>query len=107
MNLFHSNTEMLVFSLLAIVFAGVITVTILMLYSPAFMQSHPIMANRMFNSKSTKLGRLGVLVLLAIGAHLNQCLMLETLFLAIIVYHVGMLVFFRNKGFVNLSARKY
>lgn len=107
MNLFFSNTEILVFTLLAIPFIGVVITTLAILYSDAFVQAHSTLASKMFTGKSTKLGRVIIAAVLAIVSHLNHWLMVETLFIGYMAYHLGMLVFFRNKVTLNLSLRKY
>lgn len=107
MNLFNSNIEMLVFILLAIPFAGVVITTILILYSDHFVQANTVLVSKMFTGKSKKLGRVIVIAILAISAHLNHWLMLETLFIGYIGYHLTMLAFFRNKVRFNFSLNKY
>jgi hypothetical protein len=107
MNMFYNDTEMLVFILLAIPFIGVVITALIILYSDAFVQKHVALVSKMFNSKSTKIGRMAVALIFAVIANLNHWLMVETLFIAYIGYHLGMLFFFRNKIAPNLSLRKY
>jgi hypothetical protein len=104
MNMFYNDTEMLVFILLAIPFIGVVITALIILYSDAFVQKHVALVSKMF---STKIGRMAVALIFAVIANLNHWLMVETLFIAYIGYHLGMLFFFRNKIAPNLSLRKY
>lgn len=107
MNFFYNDTEMLVFILLAIPFVGLVLTTIFLLYSDSFVQAHTTLARKLLTGKSTKIGRMIVYAILAVIANLNHWLVVETLFIAFIGYHVGMLAFFRNKVTLNLSLRKY
>jgi hypothetical protein len=60
MNLFLNSSEMLVFVILAIPFAGAVLTLIACLYSDQFVQAHTMLARRMFTGKSKKLGRVVV-----------------------------------------------
>jgi hypothetical protein len=107
MNLFLNSSEMLVFVILAIPFAGAVLTLIACLYSDQFVQAHTMLARRMFTGKSKKLGRVVVCGIIAAFCHYNNWLMVETLLIAYMAYHLGMLAFFRNKVSLNLSARRY
>jgi hypothetical protein len=107
MNLFYNDTEMLVFVLLAIPFIGVVVTMLTCLYSDAFVQAHTVLARRMFTGKSKKLGRVIVCGIIAIICQHYRWLMLETLLIAYMAYHLAMLAFFRNKVQLNLSFRKH
>jgi hypothetical protein len=107
MNLFLDNTEMLVFVLLAIPFLGAVLTVIACLYSDQFVQAHTMLARKMFTGKSKKLGRVIVCAILAAVCQFNHWLMVETLLIAYMAYHLGMLAFFRNKVSFNLLVRKY
>jgi hypothetical protein len=107
MNLFYDNTEMLVFVLLAIPFLGTVLTVIACLYSDAFVQTHTMLARRMFSGKSKKLGRLIVCAIVALICNLNHWLAVETLIIGYMAYHTAILAFFRNKVTLNFSVRKY
>jgi hypothetical protein len=107
MNLFANNTEMLTFVLLAIPFVGVLVTTIVMLYSDRYAQDHANLANRIFNGKSTKIGRMVVIAALAAVTNAYHWLMVETLLIAILVWHIGFALMLRNKADPNLSLKKH
>jgi hypothetical protein len=107
MELFSNNFELLTFVLLAIPFVGVLGTTIAMLYSASYLQNHAALANKIFNSKNKKIGRMVLFAVLAGVANHFNWLMVETLLIAVICYHLMMLCAFKNQGFVNLSLRKY
>jgi multidrug efflux pump subunit AcrB len=98
MNLFANNFEFFAFILLAIPFVWVVAVTLTMLYSDRYMRANADLAIRLFNGKNKKYGRMVLFAILAGVANYYNWLMMETLLIAIIAWHVGMAFFFRNTG---------